>query len=256
MSSDWYEVLALGMRYWFVALAVLLVWQAASWQREDNKRRAKVLSNLPDAGYIGTLYVMHGESDVLDEGDNLNIPAEGVLGSAMGCDVYLPHQSVDSRHVVFHLFRDGLHVRAHRDQKLVIDGQALPPGEQAILRHGAVMTVGSVVLQLRLFVGVDVKGSGSSMTEMSQAPDPSANRRRIRALPGGEQAAEAPAPTRRGRKAKKPAARRNRKAAPQAQPSQDPWETGQWEVYPEWQDEDNPYYEDDAGYGDYDQGNP
>lgn len=157
MSSEWYQVVALGARYWFALLGVIIIWRALRWQWSDSRRRKQVMRNLPDAGYIGTLYVLEGESDAFDEGDTINIPAEGVLGSAMGCDVFIPHPSVSARHMLFHLFPDGLHIRAYRDQQMVVDEEVLEPGEQAILLHGATLTVGAVVLQLRLFVGVGVQ---------------------------------------------------------------------------------------------------
>lgn len=231
VSSDWYEVLAVGARYWFALLGVLIVWRALRWQISDNRRRAQVLRNLPDAGYIGTLYVMEGESDALDEGDSINIPAEGVLGSAMGCDVFLPHPSVSARHVLFHLFADGLHVRAYKDQTLVVDGQVLLPGEQAILRHGAVLTIGAVVVQLRLFVGVTLK---SSRPQDAPLPPP----------PAGDAKAR-----------KKPFARRPKtqpmeppEAAPleeDTEPPEQPWDTGQWQNLPGW---GNPFDENDDFY--------
>lgn len=159
MSSEWYQVLSLGARYWFALLGVVIVWRALRWQWSDSRRRKQVLRNLPDAGYIGTLYVLEGESDAFDEGDSINIPAEGVLGSAMGCDVFIPHPSISARHMLFHLFPDGLHVRAYRDQQLTVDGEILEPGEQAILLHGATLEVGAVEMQLRLFVGVVLRAA-------------------------------------------------------------------------------------------------
>ena len=154
MSQEYYELLALAARYVFALLGVVVVWRATRWLRQDARQRRRVMSALPDAGYIGALYVMEGQSKRLSPDDSLPLPTEGLLGSGAGCDVRVHHPTVARRHALFELRTDGLHLRPHRDERLQVDGHPVPQGCEAILTHGAVLTLGGVTLQLRLFAGV------------------------------------------------------------------------------------------------------
>jgi len=154
LSQDYYELLVLAARYVFALLGVVVVWRAANWLRQDFRERRWVKSALPDAGYIGTLHVMEGQSKRLIPGDSLPLPTEGVLGSGAGCDVRVSHATVGRRHALFEFRPDGLHLRPYRDERLQVDGHPLPQGCEAILAHGAMLTLGGVMLQLRLFAGI------------------------------------------------------------------------------------------------------
>lgn len=156
MTQEYYELLVLAARYAFTLLGVIVVWRSMRWLRQDSRQRKKTMTALPDAGYVGTLYVMEGQSKGMEPGDGLQLPVEGVLGSGPGCDVRVPHHTVGGRHALFFFQSDGLHLRPYRDERLQVDGQPLPEGCEAILQHGAVLTLGGVMLQLRLFAGVQV----------------------------------------------------------------------------------------------------
>lgn len=166
MSQAYYELLALAARYVFALLGVVVVWRAANWLRQDARQRKSVMSALPDAGYIGTLYVMEGQSKRLSPGDSLSLPTEGVLGRSASCDVGVSHPTVARRHALFEFHTDGLHLRPYRDKYLEVDGQPLRKGCEAILTHGAIVTLGNVTLQLRLFAGVQ------AITTFEPAPSP------------------------------------------------------------------------------------
>ena len=153
--ADWYVVLIEAMRYWFALLGIIIAWRALHWLQLEAGHRKRVLRDLPDAGYIGTLHVLEGESRAMRPGLSVPLSSEGAIGSASGCDVRIPHPTVAGRHALFEFQRDGLHLRPHRDAMLHVDGQQLPPRSEAILQHGAVIVLGSVRLQLRLFAGID-----------------------------------------------------------------------------------------------------
>ncbi|MDR3051485.1 MAG: FHA domain-containing protein [Oscillospiraceae bacterium] len=159
MRPDWYEPLAVAGQYWFALLAVIVVWRAFRWLRADARLRKKVLKELPDAGYIGTLNVLAGESRDLEPGEDIPLPPEGVLGSAAGCDAWVPHPTVSARHAFFQWGPEGLRLRPCRDEPLAVDGRLIPANSEAILRHGAQIEMGAVVLQLRLFAGLDAAGA-------------------------------------------------------------------------------------------------
>jgi len=154
LSQDYYELLAMTTRYIFTMLCITVAWQAARWLRQDYHRRKEVNTSLPDAGYLGTLYVMEGKSKRIKPGESLSLPMEGLLGSGAGCDVRVFHPTVGRRHALFEYKPDGLHLRPFRNERMQVDGQPLHRGCEAILTHGAVLSLGEVTLQLRLFAGV------------------------------------------------------------------------------------------------------
>ena len=166
MTQEYYELLVLAARYLFAALGVVVVWRAARLLRQDSRQRKWAMSALPDAGYIGALYVMEGQSKRLNPDDSLPLPTEGLLGSGAGCDVRVHHPTVARRHALFEFRTDGLHLRPHRDERLQVDGQPVPQGCEAILTHGAILTLGGVMLQLRLFAGVQ------AVTVFEPEPEP------------------------------------------------------------------------------------
>lgn len=183
MWDKFYTALQLASPYWFALLGVVVVWRAFQWLRADASLRRKVLRQLPDAGYIGTLYVLAGESGDMEPGDEFNLPAEGVLGSATGCDVCLPHPTVAARQALFQYEPDGLHLRAYRDEIIAVDGELVPSGAEAILLHGARLELGAVMLQLRLFAGLDVTQELTADGEALYPPKAAQQRRRKSAPP-------------------------------------------------------------------------
>ncbi len=151
-----YSVIAYFARYWFAFLMVIILWRAVIWLRKDAHRSAVVQSLLPDAGFIGEWAVMEGEEGDLAEGVILNAPRDGWLGAARACDVRIRSEGVPARAARFTLRHDGLHVLPRQPDTIVVDGE--PVRKEAVLRHGATLTVGDVTLQLRLFAGVLLSG--------------------------------------------------------------------------------------------------
>ena len=100
MSEEIYEVLSLGMRYWFVLLGGLIVWRAVTWQLKERQARHQRLKQLPDAGLIGEMMVLRG-SDELPEGTLIAMPYEGTLGFLRTSDVVVPVEGVAGQHLDF-----------------------------------------------------------------------------------------------------------------------------------------------------------
>lgn len=159
MSEDIYEVLSLGMRYWFVLLGLLIVWQAFGWLRRDRREKHRRLRQLPDAGMIGELVVIVG-SDELPEGTAIAVPREGVLGFLRTCDVVVPVPGVAEHHIDF-TFRDGkgLLLRPWRGCTCQVDADELTHRTKPSrypMHHGSRLFVGDAVLRLRVFAGLEV----------------------------------------------------------------------------------------------------
>lgn len=147
------------MRYVFIFLAFMVVYRALGWVIRDLHLRRQVMQKLPDAGYIGSFYVMSGESRRMEEGDEIRLPCEGTLGSSNACDVCVHHGSVPAKAAIFWLEKDGLHMVPADPGGFLADGARVGPGDEAVLLHGAAVCVGEVLLQLRLFSGVELLGA-------------------------------------------------------------------------------------------------
>lgn len=156
MDASVYAVIAYIARYWFALLAVLIIWRAIRWLRQDIHRTARAQRTLPDAGYIGDWAVVASDAPRIQSGLILRAPRDGWIGSARACDVRLLHAGVPARAARFYLREDGLHVLPQRRGIVMVDGE--PVQKEAVLRHGATLTAGGVTLQLRLFAGVLLSG--------------------------------------------------------------------------------------------------
>lgn len=159
MPEDVYEVLSLGMRYWFVLLGALIVWRTFGWLRKDRREKHRRLRQLPDAGMIGELVVIVG-SDELPEGTEIPVPREGVLGFLRTCDVVVPVSGVADQHLDFS-FRNGkgLLLRPWRGCTCQIEADELTHRTNPArypMHHGSRLFVGDAVLRLRVFAGLDV----------------------------------------------------------------------------------------------------
>ena len=158
MPDDLYEILSLGMRYWFLLLGALIVWRSFRWLRKDRREKHRRLRQLPDAGMIGELVVLVG-SDELPEGTAIPVPREGVLGFLRTCDVVVPVPGVAGHHIDFS-FQDGkgLLITPWRGQTCQVDADELTHRSRASrypMHHGSRLFVGDAVLRLRLFAGLE-----------------------------------------------------------------------------------------------------
>ncbi len=153
--NDFYSVIAYIARYWFAALGLTIIVRAVLWLRKESAAVQKAVGRLPDAGFIGEWAVVTSDEKRLPEGKTLPAPRDGWIGCARACDVRLPGGGVPNRAARFMLRRDGLHVYP-RGKGVLVDGE--PVRREAILRHGATLSVGGVTLQLRLFAGVVLIG--------------------------------------------------------------------------------------------------
>lgn len=168
LSDELYSVLALGMRYWFIALGILIVLQAFLWLYREHRDKHRRLRNLPDAGMIGEFVVLSGGKD-LEEGRVIPVPWEGMMGSSRHCDVVVPCSEFAPVHLYFSFEKQkGLRIEAARGRECYVDGVLEkargPHGEERMI-HGSILQVGNVVLRLRLFAGLDVERKAQRKTD-------------------------------------------------------------------------------------------
>lgn len=155
MPAQVYEIVALGARYWFAFLGVVIVWRSFAWLRKDGRIRRKRLKQLPDAGLVGELVVLAG-SDTLPPGTSIPLPREGTLGSLRSCDVSIPCPGVAPLHGDFK-FVDGVGLvltAAPRQAFQVDKEESAPKQREWVMHHGSRLVVGDALLRLRLFMGL------------------------------------------------------------------------------------------------------
>lgn len=150
MTQAWYQVASLLYGYLSAGIILAVVLLGARKLFADRKLWRRVRRGLPQAGAVGTFCVLSAGSRRLSAGAELPVPSEGTLGSAHSCDVCIPYRGVHMRSAFFWMERDALHMVAlHRDGFLV-DDVPVEPGDEAVLRDGAVLRVGELKLALRL----------------------------------------------------------------------------------------------------------
>ena len=152
MPSDIYAVVASVARFWFLFLIVIIVRRSYSWLRKDGLARRKRVRSLPDAGYIGELMLITGESN----GVSFLVPREGVIGSLRICDVVVTEEGVAGKHAAFYYQRDvGLFVEPYYKESVFVDGEpCVRRGKPLLMLHGSQLKIGSAVLRMCFFVGI------------------------------------------------------------------------------------------------------
>jgi hypothetical protein len=161
-----YEIVALGARYWFAFLGVVIVWRSFMWLRKDARQRRKRLRQLPDAGLVGELVVLAG-SDMLPPGTVIPLPREGTLGSLRSCDVSIPCSGVASRHGDFRFEEGvGLIITPAPHLSVVVDGgEPEPEQREWVMHHGSRLVIGDALLRMRLFMGLETARSAAFQQE-------------------------------------------------------------------------------------------
>lgn len=148
MSNQLYEIIAMLMRYVFVALGVLILLRALIWMRRDARNYSKEMRMLPDAGLVGEIVdLVTGKSQPL--------PREGTVGSGRYCDICLKYNGMKRCHALI-AFEEGCGVRItpHRCGKIFIDGKQVSGVGYAL--HGTKVILGEAEIRFRLFAGLNV----------------------------------------------------------------------------------------------------
>ncbi len=195
MSQEAYQLLARAMRYVFILIAALFFLLTVVWMRRDQRQWNKEKKQLPDAGTVGELV----------DADSLRrypVPREGTLGSSRRCDIRIIGRGVRRRHADVR-FREGkgLMIIPSGGGRITLNGRTVT--SPVCAGRGARLRIGSVLLTLKLFEGLDVPAEGVYADEeydplMAVVPDADGWSQVI-PLPedridGGEAAEEIPGP--------------------------------------------------------------
>ena len=133
----------MGFGYLSAAIIALIVLLAFRKYTKDRALWRRVKKNLPRTGAAGRLVVLSA--------GNRRLPAGTELGGSMGCDVCVPYKRVHMRSAFFWVEGEALHlVPLHKDGFLA-DETPIEPGDEAIMRDGAMLRVGELKLVLRMY---------------------------------------------------------------------------------------------------------
>lgn len=112
MNRGFYELLALGARYVFAGLMLLIVLRAWRITLIDSRRAATLRRMSPQTGLSGELVVLDGDEKAR-RGMRYPVIREGLIGASRRADIRIRHSSLRRRHAYFQLTGDGLSVRTH-----------------------------------------------------------------------------------------------------------------------------------------------
>ena len=150
MSEGLYELVALGARYVFAALMVLIVLRAWRITIVDSRRAGMLRRLSPQTGLSGELLVLEGDG-MACRGMRYPVIREGMIGALRRSDIRIRHASIRRKHAYFQL----------TDRELVIQarpGAAMRDAngrrvETLLLGDGSEFTLGRVRLLLVLSDG-------------------------------------------------------------------------------------------------------
>lgn len=160
MISEGYELLSLFMRYVFIGLGILILWQAYRWMRKDSRAYKKQMRALPDAGLVGEIVD-------LNSGKSQPLPREGMIGSSRACDIRIKSPGVLRRHAMF-AFEEGkgLKVTPRRGAVVLMAGVELRSSAHAL--HGTHLQLGDALLRVRLFAGLKVPQAAQFQMDLTE----------------------------------------------------------------------------------------
>jgi hypothetical protein len=166
MSEGLYELVALGARYVFAGLMVLIVLRAWRITLIDSRRAGMLRRMSPQTGLSGELLVLDGDGKAR-RGMRYPVIREGMIGASRRSDIRIRHASIRRKHAYFQLTDQGLTIQARPDAPMRdANGR---PAETLLLGDGSEFTLGNVRLLLVLTdAGVAAKGEA---TDEAEAPD-------------------------------------------------------------------------------------
>lgn len=147
MNTSAYELLAMGMRYVFAGLMVLIVLRALRGALTDSRRATRLRRLSPETGIIGEMLVVDG-SERARPGMRYPLTLEGTIGSSPSADIRVRHSSIRARHAIYQMTARGLYVRGHASARIRRNRD--PWASEILLQDGDILRIGGVRLMLVL----------------------------------------------------------------------------------------------------------
>ena len=170
MSGNLYELIAIGARYLFALIMIIIVIRAWKITIVDSRRAASLRRLSPETGVCGEFLVLTGSGKVR-EGMRYPVIREGLIGSSRKADVRLRDHDVHRSHAFFELTKKGLRLRANGHSKIYnARGESR---KELMLGDGAKITIGQIELMLILTEGTVVHEDTEQDPDMFDIPDDS-----------------------------------------------------------------------------------
>lgn len=157
MSQSLYELVALGARYVFAGLMLLIVLRAWRITLIDSRRAGRLRRISPQTGLSGELMVLEGDEKAR-RGMRYPVIREGMIGSSRRSDIRIRHSSIRRKHAYFQLTEQGLTIQA-RPGAMMRDETGRPAGTLT-LPDGGEFSLGRVRLLLVLTDGTAPEEEG------------------------------------------------------------------------------------------------
>lgn len=195
MNGNLYELIALGARYLFAVIMIIIVIRAWKITIIDSRRANSLRRLSPETGVCGEFLVIAGSGKVR-EGMRFPVIREGLIGSSRKADIRLRCDEVHRAHAFFELTKSGLRLRANGGSRMYNSlGESR---KELILGDGGKVTFGQVELMLILTEGT-ASASEPMQDDIFGIPDdsPAFSRRRPEPSPQSRSSATASSPLRR-----------------------------------------------------------
>ena len=103
MINSIYQILAIGLKYWFILVAIIMLWLIISTSRREYRERRSLLGQL--GNYIGYLEIVGGLQG--EKGTRIGISRENTIGSGKTVDIVIRDRSVEREHAFLYLKGNG-----------------------------------------------------------------------------------------------------------------------------------------------------
>jgi len=150
MNATAYELLASIAKYWFIALALFILFRMLLSVTREMRIERQVQKEIGRAGASinATLILLSDEDRKLKRGKSYPVSGETTVGTAARCDVTIKSPSLEGMHCILGADRNGMYVAPVGRAFVVVDGE--PVSGRAAVQDGSHIQMGGLIFLLRL----------------------------------------------------------------------------------------------------------
>ena len=143
-----YEAAALGMRFWFLAVVILVLLGVTAISIKEYTEKRYVLRIAGSS--IGYLHIVSGPEEIRSE--NLQLMRENTIGRSRRVDIYLRDNSISKAHSQIYLARDGgVYLNRLGRGDVTVNGQ--PVYDTVPVYSGDMICFGNIVASIHIKEG-------------------------------------------------------------------------------------------------------
>jgi len=146
--NGFYEAAALGMRYWFIIAAGIVLLVAALLSVREYREKRLVLGVAQQS--IGYLHIVSGPDEI--QGENIPLMRQNTIGRSRRVDIVLRDRSIGKAHSQLYLREDGSVILSRLGRgEVSVNGAALQ--RSAAVYTGDMICLGNIVCELHVKEG-------------------------------------------------------------------------------------------------------